>query len=72
MSLTCLRMDLFPTNFSVFVVTRKVLATRKHELWECPGNTLISHIHIKESEYLMSMAQEFGDTDQVLFARGLL
>ena len=27
---------------------------------------------MKESEYLMSMAQEFWDTDQVLFARGLL
>ena len=27
---------------------------------------------MKESEYLISMAQEFWDTDQVLFARGLL
>ena len=27
---------------------------------------------MKESEYLMSMAQEFSDTDQVLFARGLM
>ena len=24
---------------------QKVLATRKHELWECPGNTLINHTH---------------------------
>ena len=51
---------------------QKVLATRKHELWECPGNTLINHTHMKESEYLTSMAQAFWDTDQVLFARGLL
>ena len=42
---------------------QKVLATRKHELWECPGNTLINHTHMKESGYLMSMAQEFWDTD---------
>ena len=27
---------------------------------------------MKESEYLMSLAQEFWDTDQVSFARGLL
>ena len=51
---------------------QKVLATRKHELWECPGNDLINHTHMKESEYLTSLAQEFWDTDQVLFARGLL
>ena len=51
---------------------QKVLATRKHELWECPGNPLINHTHMKESECLTSLAQEFWDTDQVLFARGLL
>ena len=33
---------------------------------------LINHTHMKESEYLTSLAQEFWDTDQVLFARGLL
>ena len=27
---------------------------------------------MKDSEYLTSLAQEFSDTDQVLFARGLL
>ena len=27
---------------------------------------------MKESDYLTSLAQEFWDTDQVLFARGLL
>ena len=51
---------------------QNVVATRKHELWECPGNDLINHTHMKESEYLTSLAQEFWDTDQVLFARGLL
>ena len=61
----------FPINFCVRC-DQKVLATRKHELWECPGNTLINHTHMKESEYLTSLAQEFWDADQVSFARGLL
>ena len=38
---------------------QRVLATRKHELWECLGNTLINHTHMKDSEYLTSLAQEF-------------
>ena len=61
-----------PNQFFCVRCDQKVLATRKHELWECPGNTLINHTHMKESEYLTSLAQEFWDTDQVLFARGLL
>ena len=58
--LRCVRCDL------------KAPATRKHEPWECAGNTFINHTHMKESEYLTSVAQAFWDTDQVLFARGLL
>ena len=50
----------------------RALATRKHELWECPGNSLIKHTHMKESDHLVILAQEFWDTDQVLFASGLL
>ena len=61
-----------PNQFLCVRCDQKVLATRKHEQWECPGNTLINHTHMKESEYLTSLAQEFWDTDQVLFARGLL
>ena len=61
-----------PNQFLCVRCDQKVLATRKHELWECPGNTLINHTHMKESEYLTSLAKEFWDTDQVLFARGLL
>ena len=61
-----------PNQFLCVRCDQKVLATRKHELWECPGNTFINHTHMKESEYLTSLAQEFWDTDQVLFARGLL
>ena len=61
-----------PNQFLCVRCDQKVLATRKHELWECPGNTLINHTHMKESEHLTSLAQEFWDTDQVLFARGLL
>ena len=61
-----------PNQFLCVRCDQKVLATRKHELWECPGNTLINHTHMMESEYLTSLAQEFWDTDQVLFARGLL
>ena len=54
------------TIFDKFFCVRcdqRALATRKLELWECPGNSLINHTH---------MAQEFWDADQVLFARGLL
>ena len=61
-----------PNQFLCVRRDQKVLVTRKHELWECPGNILINHTHMKESEYLTSLAQEFWDTDQVLFARGLL
>ena len=61
-----------PNQFLCVRCDQKVLATRKHELWECPGNTFINHTHMKESEYLTSLSQEFWDTDQVLFARGLL
>ena len=58
--------DLFPTNFSVFVATR--------ELWPrgstnygnvCPGNSLINHTHMKDSDHLVTLAQEFRDKDQV-------
>ena len=51
---------------------QRALATRKHELWECPGNSLINHTHMTTSDHLAALAQEFLDTDQVLFARGLL
>ena len=61
-----------PNQFLCVRCDQKVLDTRKHELWECPGNTLINHTHMKESVYLTSLAQEFWDTDKVLFARGLL
>ena len=47
------------------------MATRKHELWECHGKKLINHAHMNESDHLVTLAQEFWDTDQVLFARGL-
>ena len=51
---------------------QRTSATRKHELWECLGNRLINHAHMKESGRLVTLAQKFWDTDQVLFARGLL
>ena len=37
-----------------------------------PGHRLINHTHMKESDHFVTLAQEFWDTDQVLFARGLL
>ena len=55
-----------------FCVRQRILATRKHELWECPENRLINHAHTKESDHLVTLAQKFWDTDQVFFARGLL
>ena len=45
-----------PNQFLCVRCDQKVLATRKHELWECPVNTLINHTHMKGSEYLTSLA----------------
>ena len=61
-----------PNQFFCVRCDQRTLATRKHELWECPGNRLINHTLMKESDHLETLAQEFWDTDQVLFARGLL
>ena len=61
-----------PIQFFCFRCDQRTVATRKHELWECPGNCLINHTHTKDSDHLVTLAQEFWDTDQVLFARGLL
>ena len=36
------------------------------------GNSLTNHTHRKESDHLVTLAQEFWDTDHVLCARGLL
>ena len=49
--------------YQIFCVRcdQRALATRKHD-----------HTHTKESDYLVTLAQEFWDTDQVSFARGLL
>ena len=46
--------------------------TRNHILWECPGNNLINHTHMQKSDHFVKLAHEYWDTDQVLFARGLL
>ena len=46
-----------PNQFLCVRCDQKVLATRTHELWECPGNTLINHTHLTESECLTSLAQ---------------
>ena len=32
-----------------------VLATRKHELWECPGHNLIAHEHLEKSAHVCSV-----------------
>ena len=48
-----------PIQFFCVRCDQRVLATRKHELWECLGNTLINHTHMKDSEHLTSLAQEF-------------
>ena len=61
-----------PNQFFCVRCDQRTLATRKHELWECPGNRLINHVHMKESDHPVTLAQKFWDTDQVLFARGLL
>ena len=61
-----------PNQFFCVRCDQRAVATRKHELWECPGNRMINHTHMKDSDHLVTLAQESWDTDQVLFARGLL
>ena len=61
-----------PNQFFCDRCDQRALATRKHELWECPGNSLVKHTHMTTSDHFVALAQEFWDTDQVLFARGLL
>ena len=68
-NLTYLRMALFPINFSVCVATGRLWPTRKHELWESPGNRLINHTHMKESEHLVTLAQEFGNRSSFVCPR---
>ena len=51
---------------------QRVLATRKHELWECPGNNMVAHEHMETSVHLVRLAHDFGESDQVLFSRGLM
>ena len=61
-----------PNPFFCVRCDQRTLATRKQELWECPGNSLINHTPMKESDHLVTLALEFWDIDQVLFARGWL
>ena len=61
-----------PNQFLRVRCDPSTLATRKHELWECLGNNLINHTHMQKSDHLVTLAQQFWDTDCVLFARGLL
>ena len=61
-----------PNQFFCVRCDQRALATRKHELWECTGNSLINRTQMKESDHIVTLAQELWDTDQVLFARGLL
>ena len=48
-----------PKQFFCVRCDQRALATRKHELWECPGNGLINHAHMKESDRLVTLAQKF-------------
>ena len=65
-------MDLFPTNFSVFVVIREPWPPGSMNCGNVLETALINHTQMTTSDHLVSLAQEFWDTDQVLFARGLL
>ena len=61
-----------PIQFFCVRCDQRTLATKKHELWECPSNNLINHTRMQESDHLVTLARKFWDTDQVLFSRGLL
>ena len=42
-----------PNQFFCFRCDQRTLATRKHEVWECPGNSLIKNTHMKDSDHFM-------------------
>ena len=48
-----------PTPNQCFCVRydQRTLATRKHELWESPGNNLINHTYTQKSDNLAKFAQ---------------
>ena len=46
-----------PNQFFCVRCDQRTATTRKHELWECPGNNLISHSHIQKSDHLVKLAQ---------------
>ena len=60
-----------PNQFFCVRWDQRTVATRKHELWECPGNRLINHTHDRIKPPC-DIGAEFWDTNQVLFACGLL
>ena len=70
-SLLFLQKRLYPHSLCVRC-DQRVLPTRKHELWECPGNNLVAHEHMETSVHLVQLAHDFGESDQVLFRRGLM
>ena len=59
-----------PNKFFCVRCDQRALTTKKHEWWECRSNS--NQTHVRESEQLVTLAQEFWDADQVWFARGLL
>ena len=60
-----------PNQFFCVRCDQMALATRQHELLESPGNSLINHTHMKASDHLVTLAQEFCNSHQILCARGL-
>ena len=49
-----------PNQFFCVHCDQRALATRKHELWECPGNRLINHAHMEGSEHLVAWRGNSG------------
>ena len=47
-----------PTPNQCFCVRydQRTLATRKHELWESPGNSLINHTYTQKSDHFVKLA----------------
>ena len=43
-----------PNQFFFVRCDQRALATRRHELWECPGNSLINHTQMKDSEHCVT------------------
>ena len=61
-----------PNQFSPFSLRPENRGHQEARTMGMSRKQSVNHTHMKDSDHLVTLAQEFWDTDQVLFARGLL